>query len=218
MPLTCCGINHRTGSLADREPFQLQRGELAQATLDFKRISGVEELVVLATCNRVEFYCRGAEKPDPRNSIIEFFRRRGVGQPERLRQHWFFRQGTSVARHLFKVASGLDSPLLGEYQVLGQVRDAYSLGCSVSGPGKFLHKLFHHAFQIAKRVHSETGIGAGVQGLAGASLELVRKRFDGELAGRRALIVGVNSSTEMLLSRLVREGVDVTVANRTVYS
>jgi len=217
MPLTCCGINHRTGSLADREPFQLQRSDLAQATLDFKRISGLDELVILETCNRVEFYCRGPEKPDPREALIEFYRQRGIKNPDSLREHWFFRQGTSVARHLFKVAAGLDSPLLGECQILGQVKDAYSVGCSVSGPGKFLHKLFHHAFQIAKQVRSETQIGSGVQGLAGASLELVRKHFNGELAGKRALIVGVNSSTEMLLPRLSRDKVYITVANRTLY-
>jgi len=218
MPLTCCGITHRTGSLIDREPFQLQHADLADATLEFKRISGIEELVVLATCNRVEFYCRGPIKPDSHQAVIEFYRRRSVVQPERIRNFWFFRQGTSVARHLFKVAAGLDSPLLGEYQVLGQVKEAYSAACSVSGPGKFLHKLFHHAFQIAKQVHNVTDVGSGAQGLAGASLDLVKKHFGENLAGRQALIVGVNSSTEMLLASLTRQEVSITVANRTLYS
>jgi len=218
MPLTCCGITHRTGSLNDREPFQLQRADLADATVAFKRISGIEELVILATCNRVEYYCRGPIKPDPHEAVIEFFRSRGVEHPESIKDHWFFRQGTSVARHLFKVASGLDSPLLGEYQILGQVKEAYSAACSVSGPGKFLHKLFHQAFQISKRVRSETDISGGVQGLAGASLELVRKNLGSDLTGRKALIIGVNSSTEMLLKSLTRQNVYVTVANRTLYS
>ena len=218
MPLICCGINHHTGSLVEREPFQLQRSDLAQATADFKRISGLNEVVILATCNRIEFYCRDDVKSDPKESIALFYRERGMEETERLNELCFIRQGTSVARHLFKVASGLDSPLLGEYQVLGQVKEAYSASCSVDGAGRFLHKLFHHAFQIAKQVRSETDIGSGVQGLAGASLELVSRHFDGELTGRKALIVGVNKSTEMLLSRLTRENVKVTVANRTFYS
>ncbi|MDP8238845.1 MAG: glutamyl-tRNA reductase [Candidatus Hatepunaea meridiana] len=218
MPLICCGINHQTGSLTDREPFQLQRSELAQATTDFKRISGLEEVVIIATCNRVEFYCRDSVKTDPRQAVISLYKERGVQDPEQLDEHWFFRQGTSVARHLFKVAAGLDSPLLGEDQVFNQVKDAYSVGCSISGPGRFLHKLFHHAFQIAKQIRTETEIGSGVQGLAGASVEIVRKQFDGKLVGRNVLIVGVNSSTEMLLSRLSRENVNTTVANRTLYT
>ncbi|NQT35636.1 glutamyl-tRNA reductase [bacterium] len=218
MPLICCGINHHTGSLIEREPFQLQRSKLAHATADFKRISGLNEVVILATCNRIEFYCRDEIKSDPKESIALFYRERGIEETERLNELCFIRQGTSVARHLFKVASGLDSPLLGEYQVLGQVKEAYSASCSVNGAGRFLHKLFHHAFQIAKRVRSETEIGSGVQGLAGASLELVSRHFHGELTGRKALIVGVNKSTEMLLSRLSREKVKVTVANRTLNS
>ncbi len=218
MPIICCGINHRTGSLVEREPFQLQRADLAQATADFKRISGLSEVVILATCNRVEFYCRDAVKSDPKESVIRFYRERGVNDADSMDGIYFIRQGTSASRHLFKVVSGLDSPLLGEYQILGQVKDAYSAACSVSGPGRFLHKLFHHAFQIAKLVRSETDIGTGVQGLAGASLELIAKHFDGNLAGKRVLIVGVNSSTEMLLSRLSKEKLDITVANRTLYS
>ncbi len=218
MPLICCGIDHRTGSLVEREPFQLQRDELAHATAEFKCESGLDEVVLLATCNRVEFYCYNEVKSDLKELIATFYRARGVDAIERLIELFFVRQGTSAARHLFKVICGLDSPLIGEYQVLGQVKEAYSASCSVSGAGRFLHKLFHHAFQIAKQVRSETEIGSGVQGLAGASLELVSKHFAGELTGRNALIVGANKSAEMLLARLTREKVKVTVANRTLYS
>jgi len=215
MPIICCGINHRTSSLAERELFQHQRVELAQATVEFKRISGLEEVVILTTCNRIEFYCCDAVKTDPKAAIISFYRDRGIAETERLERIYFIRQGTSASRHLFKVVSGLDSPLLGEYQVLGQAKYAYSAACSVNGPGKFLHKLFHHAFQIAKLVRSETDIGSGIQSLAGASIEMVLDHFNGALHGKRALIIGVNSSTEMLLARLSREGVKITVANRT---
>jgi len=215
MPIICCGINHRSSSLAERELFQLQRSELAQATADFKRISGLEEVVILTTCNRIEFYCRDAVKTDPKEAIIHFYKERGIDETDALDRIYFIRQGTSASRHLFKVTSGLDSPLLGEYQVLGQSKYAYSAACSVNGASKFLHKLFHHAFQIAKLIHSETDIGSGIQSLAGASIEMVLDHFNGDLTDKKALIIGVNSSTEMLLARLSHEGVKITVANRT---
>lgn len=218
MPLVCCGINYRTGSLEEREPFQLQRSDLAQATTDFKRISGLSEVVVLVTCNRVEFYCHDAVKSDPKESVVRFYGERGVAKMDHFNDLYFIRQGTSASRHLFKVASGLDSPLLGEYQILGQVKDAYSSACSVSGPDRYLHKLFHHAFQIAKLVRSETDVGSGAQSLAGASVELVSRHFGENLAGKNILIIGVNSSTEMLLSRLSKEDTGITIANRTLYN
>jgi glutamyl-tRNA reductase len=215
MPIICCGINHRTSSLTERELFQLQRSELAQATTDFKRISGIEEIVILATCNRIEFYCRNSIKIDPKEAVISFYRERGIDETKKLDDIYFVRHGTSASRHLFKVASGLDSPLLGEYQVLGQTKEAYSIACSVNGPRKFLHKLFHNAFHISKLVRTETDIGSGIQSLASASIEMVLDHFNRNLNGKKALIIGVNNSTEMLLSRLSQEGVRITVTNRT---
>ncbi|MCF7809728.1 glutamyl-tRNA reductase [bacterium] len=215
MPIICCGINHRTSSLAERELFQLQRYELAKATADFKRISGFEEIVILATCNRIEFYCKNTIKIDPKDAVISFYKERRIENTKQLEDIYFVRHGTSASRHLFKVTSGLDSPLLGEYQVLGQTKDAYSAACSVNGPSKYLHKLFHHAFHIAKLVRNETDIGSGIQSLAGASIEMVLDHFNRNLKGKKALIIGVNNSTEMLLSRLANEGADITVTNRT---
>ncbi len=216
MHLTCCGINHHKGTLADRELFQLQRSELAQAGADFKQMSGSKEVAVVATCSRIEFYRVDEQKVDPRGAVMEFYRRLNV-DVDLLDSLLFVKQETSAARHLYKVTSGLDSLLLGETQVLGQVKEAYSSACSVDGAGKILHKLFHHAFQVAKRIHAETDISSGATGIAGAATELVKQHGFDKLKGLNAVIVGANRSAEMILSRLTREGVNVTLANRTLY-
>lgn len=218
MKLSCYGINHHTCSLADREPFQIQRSELGKATAEIKRISGIAEVIVLATCGRVEFYCADVNKTDPREDIKRFYREQGISETDVLDEFWFKRQGTSAARHLFKVTCGIDSPLLGECQVQGQVKEAYSSACSKGGPGKILHKLFHNAFQVSKRVRSETDIGQGVEGIAGASVDLMKQHLASNLEKIQAIVIGVNKSTELLLERLVQTNTDTIVANRTLYS
>jgi len=218
MYLSCNGINHHSSALSDRESFQIQKEELARSTADFKRISGSNEAAIVTTCNRIEFYCADSTKVDVRDGIRNFYIERGSGDIEKLDRLSFIRQGTSVARHLFKVAAGLDSALLGEYQILGQVKEAYSAACSVSGPGRFLHKLFHNAFQVSKRIRTETEIGKGAQGLAGATVDILQDALDLELNGLNATVIGVNKSTEMLLRRLHREKIHITLLNRTLYN
>lgn len=216
MFLSCCGINHNTCALSERELYQLQRDELAKATSDFKDITGALEAVVLATCNRIEFYRIDRKKVDARDGVKAFYRSRSI--PEKnLDKLLFVRQGTSAARHLFKVASGLDSVLLGEYQILGQVKASYSEACSVNGTGRVLHKLFHNAFQVSKRIRSETEIGNGAQGLAGAAVDVLKDMLGIKLSGLSAAVIGINRSTEMLVGRLNRENVRITILNRTVH-
>lgn len=218
MHLTCCGINHNTSSLIERESFQIQRGDLAQAIKDFSKISGAKESAIISTCNRIEFFRCDPVKTDPRQAVVDFYKSRCIPDLDSKPELLFVRQGSSVARHLFTVTAGLDSPVIGERQVLGQVKEAYSTACSVGTPGTVLHKLFHNSFHIAKKIRSETDIGSGVQGYAGAAVELVHKHYSGDLKGLKAVIIGVNHSSEHLISRLTREGVKVTVANRTHYN
>ena len=216
MFLSCCGINHNTCALSEREPFQLQKDELAKATSDFKTITGASETVVLATCNRIEFYRIDPEKIDAKEGVKKFYESRGITDNNNLDKLSFVRQGTSAARHLFKVTPGLDSVLLGEYQILGQVKTSYSEACSVNGPGKGLHKLFHNAFQISKRIRSETEIGIGAQGLAGAAVDILKDLLGLNISGLSACVIGVNRSTDMLVRRLNKENVNITILNRTV--
>lgn len=214
MELVCCGISHRTASVVDRSRFQLARSDLPAALASFRSLSSALEVAVLATCNRVEFYAVIPGKTDPIEVVRRLFTQRGAWNTSDG-SLWFVRHGSSVARHLFRVTAGLDSPALGETQVFGQVKEAYALACSAGGPGAVLHKLFHLAFQAAKRIHSETSLGARTTGMAGCAFELAQRRLGENLAGAKAVVIGVNSSAEILVNRLFRAAAAVTVVNRT---
>jgi glutamyl-tRNA reductase len=215
MHLTVCGFNHKSAKVEQREPFQIARRDLAEATRMYKEINGCPEVVAVATCNRVEFYRVSGEKRDPIHELREFYRRwRGVGT-QGLAEICYIHQETTAARHLFRVASGLDSMVLGEDQVFHQLKDAYSAACAVQGPGKILHKIFHMAFQAGKRVRAETQICAGPRSVSGAALELYHSRM-GEKAPAAALVCGVNEMTEIILEGLTRWGVPAVLANRSL--
>lgn len=215
MGLSVCGSNHKTASIEDREPFQLTRAELPEAVLTYKELSDCEEAVIVATCNRMEFYQFTPDKCDQLPQVIKFYAEYGVPNAEKLRQICYCRQKTTVARHLFGVASGLDSMVLGEDQVFHQLKEAYSAACSVGGPGTILHKIFHLAFQVGKRVRNVTSIGSGPRSVPGAALEMLKGRMNGR-APKSVLVCGVNEMTEIILDGLTRWGVSVYLANRTV--
>lgn len=217
MHLSCCGINHHSSALTDRESLHIKRDDLAAAVIDFKRVSGTSEAAIVSTCNRIEFYRVDPDKPDARKDIRSFYSERGCPGADKLDNLLFVRQGSSAARHLFKVVAGLDSVLLGEYQVSGQVKDAYSAACSVSGPGRILHKLFHNAFHISKQVRTETELGKGAQGLGGAVVDILISLGNREFARCHAVVIGVNHTTEMLLLRLHREKCRITLVNRSLF-
>lgn len=215
MGLSVCGFNHKSAKVEEREPFQLSRTDLIEAAAHYKDISGCEEVVVVGTCNRVEFYQYASEKSEQLPSVIRFYRERGNKNAEKLRELCYCRQKTTAARHLFRVASGLDSLVLGEDQVFHQLKEAYSNACAVDGPGKILHKLFHMAFKVGKRVRSETNIGSGPRSVAGAAIEMLKNRMEDRLP-RAALVCGVNEMTEIALDGFTRWGVPVYLANRSV--
>lgn len=216
MFLSVCGFNHKTANLQEREPFQIPRAELTEVVSQYKRLTGAEEAVVVSTCNRVEFYRVLAHKSNQYEEIIRLFNQRGIEDASILRDICYCHQGTTAARHLFRVTAGLDSLVLGEDQVLHQVKEAYSSACAVNGPGKFLHKVFHLAFQIAKSIRSETGISSGSRNIPSAALELLHKKMNGA-APEKALVCGVNKLTEIVLEHLTRRRIPTILANRTLY-
>lgn len=215
MVLSVFGFNHRTATVAEREPFQLQRREQGEATLLYKRLSRVNECLVLATCNRVEFYRVHDTRGRPGLEVIDFYRQRGVENPERVLDFAYRHVGAGAARHLFRVISGMDSLVLGEEQIPAQVKDAYSNACGVGGPGKVLHKLFHHAFRVSKRVRSETQLGDGVRSVPGAAVQVL---LEGVQEGATALVLGADETTEVILSHLKQHPVHTVLMNRTHYN
>lgn len=215
MVLSVLGFNHRTATVAERESYQLQRRELGEATLLYKRISGVGEGLVLATCNRVEFYRVADTKGHPGQEVVEFYRQRGAAQPEKVLDFAYRHVGAGAARHLFRVIAGMDSLVLGEDQIPGQVKAAYSAACGVGGPGKVLHKLFHHAFRLSKRVRSETSLGEGVRSVPGIAAQLLS---DEAKPGHVALVIGADETTDVVLSHLANTPVRPVLMNRTWYN
>ncbi len=216
MYLSVCGFNHKTANLQDREPFQIPRSELAETVRSYIEFTGVKEAAIVATCNRVEFYRVVEVKNNHYEELIRFYQSRGLNNVDILRDICYSRQGTTAARHLFRVASGLDSLVLGEDQIFHQVKEAYSSACAVGGPGQILHKLFHMSFQVAKRIRSETNIASGPRSVPGAAIELLLKRMDDAIP-RKSVIIGVNNMSEILLENLYRRNIALTLANRTLY-
>ncbi|TKJ40780.1 glutamyl-tRNA reductase [candidate division LCP-89 bacterium B3_LCP] len=214
MGLSVCGFSHKTASLEDREIFQLGRSELPEACAAYREIAQCEETVVVATCNRVEFYQFTRDKTDHLKAVIEFYKSRGISEVDKLREISYCHHKTTTARHIFRVSAGLESMVLGEDQVFHQLKEAYSAACSVDGPGKILHKLFHLAFQVGKQIRAETNVGSGPRSVPGAALEMLRNRMDGGTP-RAALVIGVNEMTEIILDGLARWGIPTYLANRT---
>ncbi len=214
MVLSVFGINHKTATLSEREPFQLTRRELGEAVLQLKRLSEVEEVAIVATCNRVEFYRVHPTKGRHGKEIVEFYRNRGIANPEVVLDFSYRHIGAGAARHLFRVISGMDSLVVGEEQIRGQVKDAYSQACAFGGPGKVLHKLFHHGFRVSKRIKSETELGTGARSVPGAAVELLLEKLP---QPEHILVIGANETTEAVLTTLTRKGLRATLVNRTEY-
>jgi len=170
--------------------------------------TGAREAVIVSTCNRTELYLAGGDEPT--SGAIELFSRR-IG--ESAEPYTYVRRERDAAAHLFRVAAGLDSMILGEAQIQGQVRDAWELGRAASGI--VLNRLFQSALGVASRVRTETALGRGAASVSSASVQLAKQIF-GSLAGRRAMVLGAGEMAELALECLVDEGVrTAVVANRT---
>ena len=217
MPLAVVGANHRTAPIELRERLALGRAELADALRTLAGDDG--EAVVLSTCNRTELYLSG---PHPDAAVGRglglMSHRLGLAEDLALRHLYVHRERHAV-QHLLRVAAGLDSMILGEPQIQGQVRDAYAAareaGADHPVVGPALNRLFQSALAAGGRVRSETGLGIGAASISSAAVELAKKIF-GSLRGRRALVLGAGEMSEVTLECLRSEGVRSTiVANRT---
>jgi glutamyl-tRNA reductase len=217
MPLAVVGASHRTAPVELRERFAFGRAELAGA-LDAMAGRGAEA-VLLSTCNRTEIYLSdgtGDALPAARGLLAQ----RIGADAEEAGRYLYVHRDRDAASHLFRVTAGLDSMILGEPQIQGQVKQAYATAREVAGSGRpvvgpALNRLFQTAFSVAGRVRSETGLGIGAASVSSAAVELAKKIF-GALRGRRALVLGAGEMSEVTLECLAAEGVRAAiVANRT---
>ena len=215
MTLALVGLSHRTAPVEVRERLAFP-GDQAERALAALRDGGVEEAVLIATCNRTELYLN-PEAEGTLEHAAAFLTQSAGPLPVPLGRYLYYRTGDAVAPHLFRVAAGLDSMVLGEAEVQWQVREAYqrSAAAEPTMTGAVLNRLFQTALGVGGRVRSETSVGEGTASVASVAVELARKIF-GDLRGRRILVLGAGETAELVVSALAREGVTgLTVANRT---
>ncbi|MSR37042.1 MAG: glutamyl-tRNA reductase [Gemmatimonadetes bacterium] len=215
MALMVVGLSHRTAPVEVRERLAFPGGEAEQA-LALLRSEGVGEAVLLATCNRTELYLN-PESEGVLERVENFLAKAAGPLPGSLGRYLYRHSGDEVALHLFRVTSGLDSMVLGEAEVQGQVRDAYQRSAGAEPPltAAVLNRLFQTALSVGGRVRSETTVGEGAASVASVAVDLARKIF-GELRGKRILLLGAGDTAELVVAALGRHGVHgVVVANRT---
>jgi len=211
MALIVVGLNHRGAPLDIRERVAYRSSEVAPALETLRETHGVREAVMLSTCNRTEVYFVESHTDATEAVWQELSARLGPGVD--ASQYGYVRRDRDAAAHLFRVASGLDSMVLGEAQIHGQVRDAWE-HCRVhSGP--VLNRLFQTSLSVAGRVRNETSIARGAASVSSASVQLAKQIF-GSLAGKRAMVLGAGEMAELALECLGDQGVRTSiVANRT---
>ena len=215
MHLFLLGASHHSAPVDLRERIDFARRGIPEALAGIADAAGIAEVVVLSTCNRAEIYTH-SETPEPVADALAAFMSafHDVPEPE-LAPHLYSRQGGDAARHLFRVVAGLDSLVVGEPQILGQVKDAFSIASERGFTGAALNRLFHTSFTVGKRVRHETGLGEGAVSVSYAAISLARKIF-GSLAGRRALVVGAGEMAELTATHLRSQNVGrIAVANRS---
>ena len=209
MAVIVAGINHNGAALAVRERIAYRPVDLVPTLEQLRSESGVREGVLLSTCNRTEFYLVEGDQ----DAVPVVWQMLSARLGEEASGYGYVRRERDAISHLFHVASGLDSMVLGEAQIHGQVRDAWTACRSQSGA--VLNRLFQTSLLVAGRVRSETSIGRGAASVSSAALQLARQIF-GSLAGRRAMVLGAGEMAEHSLECLVNEGVRAAiVANRT---
>ena len=215
MNLFLLGASHHSTPIDLRERIDFTRRGVTHALAELAQLSGLREVVILSTCNRSELYVVCDDPERARRSLAAFMSGFHDVPESELAPHLYARTDTDVARHLFRVAAGLDSLVVGEPQILGQVKDAFTVASEQQHTGVFFNRLFHWSFGAGKRVRSETGLGEGAVSVSYASISLARKIF-GRLGNLRALLVGAGEMAELTGTHLRAQQVHrIGVANRT---
>lgn len=214
MHLVVIGLNHKTAPVELREKLSIDKAQLHGDLSALKAIDTVRECLILSTCNRTEVYAYTSSRADDAavvRCIGEFC---GVG-PDAFASHLYSHAGHKAAEHLFYVAAGIDSMVVGEAQILGQVKDAYAAAKRMGFTGPVLNALFQQAIAVGKKARTETDIGRGAFSVGSAAVQLARSVFD-ELRGCTILIVGAGKMAELAITHLASCGAStVLVANRT---
>jgi len=212
MEIVCLGLSHHTAPVEVREKFAVPDSEVAPSAVELARQPGLDEAVIVSTCNRVEFYAAGENAQDALEALGRFLTSRvGAAGTEA-----FFRHASQRSiEHLFRVVSGLDSMILGETEILGQVKKAYQTAQQAGATGRHLNKLFQRAFNVAKEVRTNTNITRGSISVGSVAVELAERLF-GRLGECHVMILGAGETSELTAGALQARGVKaIFVANRS---
>ena len=214
MTLWVLGINHQTAPVEIRERLTFAPDQVCAALCELARLPGVSEAVLMSTCNRTELYC--AADPQLVRPAMEWMAGVGGIGAEALTHHAYVREGGDAARHAFRVASGLDSMVLGEPQILGQMKQAVREADAAGTLGTTLHQLFQRSFSVAKDVRTSTEIGAHSISMAAASVRLAAQLFE-DLRDINILFVGAGEMIELVATHFAaRSPKGMAIANRTL--
>lgn len=209
------GLSHRTAPVETREQVAIAEAEMAGAYHRLLARPHVEEGVILSTCNRVEVIATGQHPDATAGDIVEFLRDSPDTEIAGFEEHLYVHRGVEAVRHVFRVASSLDSMVVGEPQILGQLKESYTRAASVGATGTVLHRLFHKSFSTAKRVRAETTIASRAVSVASAAVDLARKIFE-KLEDKTAMLIGAGQMSELAARHLLANGVGSLIAtNRT---
>lgn len=216
MSIVVLGLNHKSAPLEIRERLAFDAQEVAMALEQLHAMEPAAEFVLLSTCNRVELYYAGEQKADQiTDRLIEFHCRFHEIEAEVFKSALYLHENEDAVRHLLRVSAGLDSMVLGEAQILGQVKESYRIACAAKTSGKILNRLFHRAFFTAKSVHTRTSISNGRVSVAGVAVELAQQLF-ADIVRAKVVVIGAGSTGELVVQHLLKAGcTDVTVVNRS---
>ncbi|MHB1022181.1 MAG: glutamyl-tRNA reductase [Acidobacteriaceae bacterium] len=216
MNLVLLGINHKTAPVEVRERLAISPTRLADATRTLAHQPGVREGMILSTCNRVELVTsQESLAAGSAADLVRFIHEYFAVKPAIIEPHLYEYREREAVRHLFRVASSLDSMVVGESQILGQVKESYTVARSVGAVQAELDGLLQRAFTVAKKVRSETQVGSNSVSIASVAVDLARKIF-GSLQGKNVLLVGAGKMSELAARHLIQQGAgSVFVANRT---
>lgn len=216
MKLSLVGLNHRTAPVELRERLAFSTAELPAILQQLLSRVNAREAMVLSTCNRVEITTRVEDAANMEAAMCEFLAYSHAVSPDLIRPHLYSYEDADAIRHLFRVASSLDSMIVGEPQILGQLKQAFSIAREQGAVGPVLEAVLARAFNVAKRIRSETEIGQNAVSIGYAAVELAKEIF-GSLERKRIMIIGAGKMSELAARHLQRSGAtEILITNRTL--
>ncbi len=215
MNIAVVGLSHRTAPVEVREKLSIPEADLENAIAQIRSYPQIEEVAILSTCNRLEIYIIAKETEQGVKNIVQFLCEHSQIPVKELRRNLFMLLHRDALRHLMRVSAGLESMVLGEGQILAQVKTTHKLAQKYNGLGRLLDRLFKQALSCGKRVRSETEIGTGAVSISSAAVELAQAKMP-NLAGCRVCIVGAGKMSRLLVQHLISKGATtISIVNRS---